>query len=227
MRVSRTLSTEEIEARRHAARRREIADRILPAVEALLAQSPGFANLSVEDLLRASGLARSTFYRYFKDKNEMLLAVSEPVIEEIWELTMRPWELIPDVTLPKLERVLLEITQAYAKHMPLLDALTEISAYDPQARQRFQEAFEHILDGVAAHIRRGQDEGLIRPSLHPAETAGWITWMGERGMSRMAPGADEATLGRLATSIAELIWNGVYDDDYRKETDGHARNREP
>ena len=213
------LTTDEIEARRYAARRRELADRILPAVEELLGHSPGFANLGVEDILRASGLARSTFYRYFKDKNEMLLAVSEPVIEEIWKLVLRPWELIPDVTLPKLERVLLEITQVYIPHMPLLDAMTEISAYDPQARQRFQEAFEHVLEGVAAHIRRGQADGVIRPDLHPVETAGWITWMGERGMSRMVPGADEATIGRLATSIAELIWHGVYDDAYRRKVE--------
>jgi AcrR family transcriptional regulator len=213
------LSTEEIEARRYAARRRELADRILPAVEALLDRGHGFASASVEDILRASGLARSTFYRYFKDKNEMLLAVSEPVIEEIWKLVMRPWELIPDVTLPKLERVLLEITRAYIPHMPMLDAMTEISAYDPQARQRFQEAFEHVLDGVAAYIRQGQTDGVIRPSLHPVETAGWITWMGERGMSRMARGADEVTIGRIATSIAELIWYGVYDDDYRRRVE--------
>ena len=97
--------------------------------------------------------------------------------------------------------------------------MTEISAYDPQARQRFQDAFEYVLEGVATHIRQGQTAGVIRASLHPVETAGWITWMGERGMSRMAPGADQATIGRLATSIAELIWYGVYDDDYRRQVE--------
>ena len=42
----------------------------------------GFGNVSIEALLQASGVARSTFYRFYRDKEELLVHIIEPMFEQ-------------------------------------------------------------------------------------------------------------------------------------------------
>jgi AcrR family transcriptional regulator len=211
MLVKPMLTAAEIDARRREARKREIVERILPGVEELLDQAHGYQNVSVEQILQRSGLSRSTFYRYFKDKNELLLALSEPALETIMSVAMRPLELGPDITRGQLEAEMRSTIETYTPHIALLNAMTEASAYDSLVSERFVAGFDAVQSSLADHIRAGQRDGFIRTDLHADETAGWLTWMAERGMSQLVPGADEERLQRLAESIAAIVWYAIYD----------------
>jgi len=205
------LSTEEIEARRFAARKRELVERVLPVVEAMLERGGGYANITVDEIAKQSGMARSSFYRYFSDKHDLLIALGAPALEAIREAAMRPWEMAPDVTREGLAEELLRTMEDYRPHTPLLAAIIEASTYDATAREYFLAGFDQIRDGVAAHIEAGQEQGFIYRDIHPREMAGWITWMAERGMSALVAEADEATLRRLADSLAAIVWRAIYD----------------
>ena len=63
---------------------------------------------------------------------------------------------------------------------------------------------------IAEHIAHGQRAGFIRPDILPQETAAWITWMAERGMTHLVASADEPGLDRLAESLATMVWSTVY-----------------
>ena len=52
---------------------------------------------------------------------------------------------------------------------------------------------------------------MVRKSIDADAAAGWITWMAERGMNQLVPTADVATRRKLATSMATIVWYGVYD----------------
>jgi TetR/AcrR family transcriptional regulator, ethionamide resistance regulator len=211
------VSQQEIEARRYVARKREIVERVLPVVEELLERGGGYRHVTVEQIARSSGMARSSFYRYFTDKHELLIAVSQPAMEAILTAALRPWELGPDLTRAQLESELLRTIEAYRPHIPLLAAMIEASTYDPTARLHFLRGFEQIRDGVAAHIAKGQKAGYIHRDLPPGETAGWITWMAERGMSELVADADPATLKRLAESLAAIVWRAIYNKEKRDD----------
>jgi AcrR family transcriptional regulator len=204
------LSQAEIDARRYAARKREIVERILPVVEGLLARGGGYRSVTVEQIAKSSGMARSSFYRYFNDKHELLIALSAPALEAIMLAALRPWQLAADITRERLEAELLRTMEDYRPHIPLLTAMIDASTYDPTAREHFLAGFQQIRDGVAAHIAQGQEHGYIHADLHPQETAGWITWMAERGMSELVADADQATLERLAQSLAAIVWRAIY-----------------
>jgi AcrR family transcriptional regulator len=157
--------------------------------------------------------ATSTFYRYFKDKNDLLLAVSEPALEQIGAAALRPWQLAPGAGRADFEAALGRAIETYSPHVALMGAMVEASTYDAQVKERFRSFFDAVRDAVAEHIREGQRQGLIRRDhVHPEETAGWITWMAERGMNQLVPGADAAALQRLTESLATLIWRGVYNE---------------
>ena len=131
------LTADEIDARRHEARKRELVERILPLVEELLEAAGGYVHLKVEDILQNAGLSRSTFYRYFKDKNDLLLALSEPALREIRTAALRTWELGPDVTFGQFEAELYKTMEAYRPHVALMSALVEVSTYDARVKQLF------------------------------------------------------------------------------------------
>lgn len=205
------LSAEEISARRQAARRREIAERLLPSVEQRLARE-GYGTLTVEDILSGSGLSRATFYRHFKDKNDLLLALSEPVLEDVRLAAVRPWERTSAPTLDELHAILRAHFDIYRPHIPLMNALVEVSRSDPAIRERFYGGFGDVQKTIAKHIADGQRAGYIRADVLPDETAAWITWMAERGMSTLVPTAGKARLDRLAQSLATIVWRTIYAD---------------
>ena len=204
------LTAEEIDARRHESRRRELVERILPLVEELLEAAGGYVHLKVEDILVNAGLSRSTFYRYFKDKNELLLALSEPALREIRTAALRTWELGPDVTFAQFEAELYRTLEAYRPHVALMSALVEVSTYDARVKELFGGFFAELRGAIADHIRLEQKRGLVRKGIDADAAAGWITWMAERGMNQLVPAADAPTRRKLATSMATIVWHGVY-----------------
>lgn len=205
------LTAEEIDARRHDARKRELVERILPMVEELLEAAGGYVHLKVEEILQNAGLSRSTFYRYFKDKNDLLLALSEPALREIRGAALRTWQLGPDVTVGQFEAELYRTMEAYRPHVALMNALVEVSTYDARVKELFGGFFEELRTAIADHIRQEQKRGLVRRGLDADAAAGWITWMAERGMNQLVPSADAATRRKLAASMALIVWHGVYD----------------
>jgi hypothetical protein len=96
-----------------------------------------------------------------------------------------------------------------------MNALLEVSTYDPRVRQRFQAAYAEAQRGAAQHIRGGQKAGFIRPGLHPDEAAGWFTWMAERGMTQLVQPAGKARLERLEETFTSILWHTLYDGQGR------------
>jgi len=195
---------------RRDGRRRQITQRLLPVVEDLLRRGDSFQAIPVEQILSASGLARTTFYRYFGDKSELLIALAEPMLDSILEAAMRPLELAPDLTVGDLERELSQTMTIYLHHVRLLGAMVEVATYDARVRTKFRGVFDVVHQNLAGRLAEGQKGGFIRPDLPPWETAGWITWMAERGMSQLAATATEDGRAKLAQSMARLVWHGLY-----------------
>jgi AcrR family transcriptional regulator len=209
--IGAMLTAEEIDARRHEARKRELVERILPMVEELLEAAGGYVHLKVEDILQNAGMSRSTFYRYFKDKNELLLALSVPALQEIRSAALRTWQLGPEVSFSQFEAELYQTMEAYRPHVALMSALVEVATYDPRVKELFSGFFEELRAAIADDIRQEQKRGLVRQGIDPNAAAGWITWMAERGMNQLVPSADAAGRRKLATSMATIVWYGVYD----------------
>lgn len=205
------LTSEEVDARRLAARRQEIAERILPSIEELMSREGGFSNITMAKILSASGLSRTTFYRHFTDKTDLLMAVGEPALREVVAAAARPWQLAEHLTLHQLESELQRTFAVYAPHVALLNAMNEVAAYDERVREQYSFGFTEVRRAVAQSIRDGQTRGYVRADVLPDETAGWVTWMGERGMSRLSAPEGEAAVARLITSLAALVWHGVFE----------------
>lgn len=205
----------DIEARRREARRREIAERMLPTVEELIEAEQGFSNVTVAQILGRSGLSRTTFYRHFTDKTDVLLALGEPVLRVLVDTAVRAWEPVGTMTQERLEEEMRRAAEAYLPHVLVLKAMTEASAYDERVRGLYDQGFADVRRAIAASLKRGRRSGALRADLRPDEAAGWITWMVERGMTQMVFTASPGERMRLLHELAGLVFRGVFEPNSR------------
>jgi AcrR family transcriptional regulator len=200
---------------RKARRRARVVARLLAVVERLLMEQDSYSELTVEEILAGDGMARSTFYSYFDDKADLIIALGQSAMEEIIEGAQAIWQLPADATRDQVADAVRHTFAAYLPHTRLMNAVVEVSMYDARVRERFEDGYAQAQRAAAQHIRAGQKAGYIRPDLHPDEAAGWFTWMAERGMTQLVQRAGKARLARLEDTYTSILWYALYDGQGR------------
>jgi AcrR family transcriptional regulator len=193
-----------------AQRREEIRDRLLAVVERLLSEGESYTELSVERLVSEAHLSRSTFYVYFQDKGDLLRAWFTEIEAEMESAARDWWALGRGSTRADLRAVLSQVVDAYRPHTTLMAAMYDAAAYDQAVRELVQAMMDWNTAGLRKHIKTGQREGFIDPSIPANETAAWLTWMAERGLHQLVRRAREPELERLIDAYTGIVWNTLY-----------------
>jgi AcrR family transcriptional regulator len=201
-----------------ADRRADIRQRLLEALEALLKNGESFAELSVERLVTEADISRSTFYVYFQDKGDLLRAWFAETNAELAAAAASWWQLGTGLTRADLHAVLDRIVRTYQPHTTLMAALYDTAAYDPLVRKLVNEMMSSNIAGLRKHIRTGQREGFVDPTLVPEQTAAWLTWMAERGLHQLVRDAPPGELQKLIEAYTGIVWNVLYAPPRRPAT---------
>jgi AcrR family transcriptional regulator len=198
------------ERREGPARRRrrtpEVAEaEIITAAESLLRERP-FRELTVDEVMRRTDLSRPSFYVYFRDRHHLVLRVVEHLGSELFTMSER-W-LRGTGEGPEIAREALDgIVAVFAEHGPVLRALADAAADDPDVEQAYTDLVQTFIDATARHIDEEIAGGRIL-QLDGYETAKALVWMMERylnlslGRAPLTP--HEAVADTLAT-----IWTRV------------------
>jgi AcrR family transcriptional regulator len=202
---------------RRARRRARVIRRLLTVVERLLQEEESYLDLKVERIIEEGEMARSTFYSYFDDKADLITALGETAMREIIAGAQAIWELPPDATREQVGGAVRHTIETYLPHTRLMNAVLEVSTYDNRVKKRVDSAYAEARRGAAKHIRSGQKAGFVRPDLHPDATAGWLTWMAERGMTQLVQHAGRARLARLEEAFTAILWYSLYDGQGRPQ----------
>ena len=198
---------------RRAQSRADLVHRLLPAVESLLAEGQSYTDVSVEDILERAGVPRSTFYYHFRDKGELLIAVSADAVEQIVGISNGLYVEGVHRSRTKFTGAVRRTMRAWSAHVPLMNALAELAAYNPAVKEQFLAGWRRAQQRVTDHIREGQAAGFVRQDLHPEYVAGWLTWMAERGIALLVWPAPEGQLDEISTALAATVWHTLYPDD--------------
>ncbi|MGE4425415.1 MAG: TetR/AcrR family transcriptional regulator [Solirubrobacteraceae bacterium] len=193
-----------------AERRDEMRSRLLAVVERLLDEGESFTEISVERLVSEAGISRSTFYVYFEDKGDLLSAWFGDITAEIATAAGAWWQLGPDVTRDAVHAALDRVVRAYRPHTTLMAAMYDTASYDAGVRELTDDMMAGNVGGLRKHIRTGQKQGFITAGLHPEETAGWLTWMAERGFHRLVRTASDGEVDRLIDAYTDIVWFTLY-----------------
>jgi AcrR family transcriptional regulator len=150
-------------------KRRLVEQRIIEAAEQLFS-THGFENVSVTDIAARADVGRTTFFRYFGDKTEVVFAREREVLDSIATLatdglgaarsTAEAVELLRSVVLDVCDRVTSDHAE-YERHTRLLALHPELQARDALKAQQIADMLSGALSSsgtderisvLAAHI---------------------------------------------------------------------------
>jgi TetR/AcrR family transcriptional regulator, ethionamide resistance regulator len=184
----------------------EAAEReIVEAAEALLQERP-FRELTVDDLMRRTGLSRPSFYVYFRDRHDLVLRVVEHIGEELFAMSERWYGGTGDG--PELVREAIDgVVGVYAEHGPVLRALADAASDDQRVEAAYLTLLQRFVDATARHIEEEVAAGRMLP-LDPVRTATALTWMMERYLQLELGRTPDGPVDRVANTLT-TIWSRV------------------
>jgi AcrR family transcriptional regulator len=155
------------EAKPRQGDRREQA--ILDATRILLADAP-FSDLTIEQIAKAAGVARSSLYFYFADKAQILLVLYSEVLEEM-SSELERWFADPAKHAEPWSRtsITAAVTVARSNSNVVCAALDGRGAH-PEIDQVWSMYFDRAVDRCTLLIERERAAGLA-PSTGPSAHA--------------------------------------------------------
>ena len=127
--------------------------RLMEASLTILAKV-GFHDLKTTEVAREAGVAAGVFYTYFKDKNEIVLAVFDAIVDANTEA------LLAQTQRETAFQTLLESNRAYIQFFVggggLNRAIGQIVDTLPEARRSWQKANARFAQAIAERIIRQQ-----------------------------------------------------------------------
>lgn len=165
------LSAMPTATRREQARRsrHEARERIAAAATELIRERP-YAELSVDEVMRAAGLGRTIFYRHFDDLGDLMVRVNRPALAELYETQPRLEDIGPGDEEAAIRQGLEPAIAVYSRHGPLLRAMAEAAASDEELARDQEAIRKRFSDQAELYLRLAQARGAA-PIANVAETA--------------------------------------------------------
>jgi AcrR family transcriptional regulator len=190
-------------------RRAEIQERLRVAIVALIEGGTAYTDLSVERLIAEAGISRSTFYKYFEDKAELLLALEAASMRSFYDGARQWIEHGPGVTHADIQAGMRQTLERFQAEATIMTAVAETAVYDPRVRKHYESAVHDYIRRVKRLIEDGQAAGTVR-QVRPQATATALGWMLERTSQQVAPGASARKLDEMAEGLADIVWATLF-----------------
>jgi|GEM_PF-272162 len=181
-------------------RARSKRDAILASAQVLFAER-GYEKTNAKLIAAHAGVAIGTFYRYFTDKRQLLVALVQDRIAEL--LPANPEWLTGDP-----ESALLQLLERHAsrrREFRLVAALLELATREPDMADAVNEVRREAHERLVAGLRQAQAKGLTWPDLDLDGTAWAILVLVDQGCADGEPDRFPVRLRTLANLIARMV----------------------
>src|ERR1044072_748329 len=140
----------------------EVAEgEIVAAAESLLRER-AFRERTVDEVMRRTDLSRPSFYVYFRDRHHLILRVVEHIGADLRTMSMRWYTGAGDG--PALAREAMEgIVEVFSEHGPVLRALADAAADDPEVERVYGGLVQSFFDGTRKPIDAKMRAGAVGP----------------------------------------------------------------
>ena len=163
---------------------------ILDATESLIAERP-FAEISIEDVMAATGLGRTAFYRYFPDLESVVSRLMARLMEEIWAASAE-W-LFSDDPLAPLADAIRRLVVVYRDHGRVMQAFEDAARGGSALRAGWNESLRTMLEPLKSHLLRLMLAGRADAE-YPEQTIDALAVCTERYLLSVYGDGDEADI---------------------------------
>lgn len=155
----------------HRSRRRE---QILDAARECFIRK-GFHQTSMADVFAESGLSAGAVYVYFKGKDEIVAAIAERVMANVYSVLEPATKEDPPPSLDELFRFVIASAEAVgfgeAKIARLVPQVWAEAPRNPHLGEKISASYQDVHGILAAVIERLQAEGRVSARAQPARVA--------------------------------------------------------
>lgn len=194
---------------RKSALRQEIVDAALDAFA-----EQGYHATSIADIARRLGIGHGTFYRYFKNKRDIIEHVIDGLVEGLLETLAEDNAPEAVTTLEGYRAQSVRIGGALAKlfggdpRVPRL-LLFEAPGVDAALRERVLDFLDSAADLTAAYLTHGMEHGYLRADLDVLNTARALNGMILGGVVHGVRQCDLETQQAMTKAIQSVMYDGI------------------
>ena len=189
--------------RNAAQERRAVTERaILDAAESLIEERP-FGAISVEDVMTATGLGRTAFYRYFHDLESVVERLMNRLIDQLWSASA-DWFFSDDPLAP-LDEAMRRFAAVYRDHGRVLQAFEDAARAGSELRVRWNESLATMVGPLKSHLLRLMLDGRASAEL-PEQTIDALAIFTERYLLSVYGEGGETSI-EWPTAVLLQVWS--------------------
>jgi AcrR family transcriptional regulator len=121
----------------------------------------GYNATSVADIIERAGVSFGTFYQYFHDRGDVLVAMLTTNLQQMFESSNPKWRAIEGRA--GLYRVIHNFVDAYAAAGNAAGIWEEASIVEPEVADVRRSVGHRMTAAVEGELRRASDAGQCRP----------------------------------------------------------------
>lgn len=175
----------------------------------------GYHAATVDDITRASGVAKGTFYLYFPEKRDIFYALIGQFFEQITDVGRSVTTEVEEVsTAPafyeRLERAARRLARLFRENRDLVRlAYRESMGMDEKLEQMVREFYRRTALVEAENVRLGVRLGLFRDDIHPLVAAYAHIGMVERVLLQWLFDRSSPEIPDLVQQVLDLAYRGL------------------
>jgi AcrR family transcriptional regulator len=200
-----------MDGRRLGRRAQATRQRLLDATADLL-ETKGLLDLTVVEIARVVGTSPASFYQYFHDVEEVVLALSEEVGEELGDLVQyvqQPWK--GRAGFDACRCLVAGFIDYWDRHRAVL-RIRDLAAQE--GNDRFREQRIHslslITDRITEQVDDAQAAGKVAPEVTPyAAASAMVAMMGRMAAYHRDLEARGFTYDDMVETVARIVYQTV------------------
>jgi AcrR family transcriptional regulator len=168
----------------------------------------GLDETSIDDIVNKASIGKGTFYKYFKDKNELFVECADSIFYKMYS---HVWQEIKNERdmLKRLYKRSTAFFDSYPKWIDMMNLVRYASVgTDRFFKDKFNAVLNQIIRPIAHDLEVLKREGRIPIEIDCLGVAYLLMGMTEYGASLIYNGAKSAE--EISDILRELLTNGLY-----------------
>ncbi|MGD9987293.1 TetR/AcrR family transcriptional regulator [Pseudonocardia sp.] len=138
----------------------------------------GYVATTVSDIARKAGVSLATFYVYFAERSDVVIALLDEVVGDVMRQGVGKWD--PRSGRAGLSRVVSSYVESFAKHAEFFAIRESVIHAEERMLEQYVQYNRHFQDTFARYLEEGVALGLVRSDLDSHGMARAMTLMMER-----------------------------------------------
>jgi AcrR family transcriptional regulator len=169
----------------------------------------GYHATSISHIIGKAGVARGTFYQYFRSKKEIFDSLLDELFAQV-NAAVAPIQIAAPVAIARAVRANIEtLCRTLQENLPMGRVLLEQAVgLNEAGREQLRDFYKRVLDRIETAVSVGQQLGVVRPG-DPALIAVFLLGMVKESLYQQIIGTRTFVVERLVDEIFESVQKGV------------------